>query len=50
MRGEFFDLTNVSFSIFTGDILSHDNDDQVLLFCDPSIGAWLMTLGLSGVC
>ena len=25
----FFDLNNVSFSIFTGDIVSHDNDDQV---------------------
>ncbi|OAP62323.1 sphingomyelin phosphodiesterase [Fonsecaea erecta] len=26
---QFFDLSNVSFAIFTGDILSHDNDDQI---------------------
>ena len=25
----FFEMSNVSFSIFTGDIISHDNDDQV---------------------
>lgn len=25
----FFKMDNVSFSIFTGDIVSHDNDDQV---------------------
>jgi hypothetical protein len=28
MHGGFFELSNVSFTIFTGDILSHDNDDQ----------------------
>ena len=26
---QFFDLKDVSFSIFTGDIVSHDNDDQL---------------------
>ena len=31
----FFDLSNISFSIFTGDIVSHDNDDQVW-YCIPS--------------
>ena len=25
----FFDTSNVPFAIFTGDILSHDNDDQL---------------------
>ena len=25
----FFEMSNISFSIFTGDIVSHDNDDQV---------------------
>lgn len=25
----FFDTGNVSFAIFTGDIVSHDNDDQL---------------------
>lgn len=26
---QFFDMSNVSFSLFTGDIVSHDDDDQV---------------------
>jgi sphingomyelin phosphodiesterase len=26
---QFFEMSNVSFTIFTGDILSHDNDDQI---------------------
>ncbi len=29
----FFDIDNISFSIFTGDIVSHDNDDQVCQIC-----------------
>lgn len=26
---QFFNLSSISFAIFTGDIVSHDNDDQL---------------------
>lgn len=45
---QFFDLTNVSFSIFTGDMVSHDNDDQVRIIAIKRLKCqsnWTSSLG-----
>lgn len=45
----FFELSNVSFSLFTGDIVSHDNDDQVRHTTPKSGGRSLTALAVESV-